>query len=63
LGKAASRYKLRDYWLHGEGAKRWKTWTDLYQHLREHVADERAKRMAARWYHARYGRWPGQDND
>jgi SPP1 gp7 family putative phage head morphogenesis protein len=58
--KAADRYQLRDYWLHGEGAARWKTWTDLYNHLKDHVGDERAKRMAAQWYHDRYGRWPGE---
>lgn len=63
VGKKADRYQLRDYWLHGEGAARWTTWTDLYHHLREHVGSERAKRMAAQWYHARYGRWPGEHKD
>jgi SPP1 gp7 family putative phage head morphogenesis protein len=58
--KKADRYQLRDYWLHGEGATRWKTWTDLYNHLKDHVGNERAKRMAAQWYHDRYGRWPGE---
>lgn len=60
LPKKADRYQLRDYWLHGEGAPRWKTWTDLYHHLRDKVGDNRAKRMAAQWYHDRYGRWPGE---
>jgi SPP1 gp7 family putative phage head morphogenesis protein len=60
LTKARDRYQLREYWLRGEGAARWKTWTDLYHHLREHVNPESAKRMAASWYHARYGRWPGE---
>lgn len=55
----ADHNALRDYWLHGEGAARWSTWTELYQQLRRHVADERAKRIAAQWYHDRYGRWPG----
>lgn len=60
LPKKADRYQLRDYWLHGEGAPRWKTWTELYNHLKDHVGNERAKRMAAQWYHDRYGRWPGE---
>jgi SPP1 gp7 family putative phage head morphogenesis protein len=60
LPKAANRYQLRDYWLHGEGAPRWKTWTELYNHLKEHVGNERAKRMAAQWFHDRYGKWPGE---
>jgi SPP1 gp7 family putative phage head morphogenesis protein len=60
LTKAGDRYQLRDYWLRGEGAARWKTWTQLYRHLKDHVNDESAKRMAASWYHARYGRWPGE---
>lgn len=54
-----NRYRLRDYWLHGEGAAKWATWTELYHHLRNHVPDEEAKRMAAQWYHDRYGFWPG----
>jgi phage portal protein BeeE len=51
--------QLKEYWLRGEGLARWATWTQLYNHLREHVGDERAKRIAAEWYHERYGRWPG----
>lgn len=51
--------QLKEYWLRGEGAGRWATWTQLYNHLREHVGDERAKRIAAEWFHERYGYWPG----
>jgi phage portal protein BeeE len=51
--------QLKEYWLRGEGLARWATWTQLYNHLREHVGDERAKRIAAEWYHERYGIWPG----
>lgn len=51
--------KLRNYWLHGAGAKRWATWTQLYRHLKKHVDAERAKRIAASWFHLRYGFWPG----
>lgn len=60
LGKKANGdNSLRDYWLHGEGATRWTTWTQLYHHLREHVGAQRAKRIAAQWFHERYGYWPG----
>jgi hypothetical protein len=51
--------QLKEYWLRGEGAARWTTWTQLYNHLVEHVGSERAKRIAAEWYHERYGIWPG----
>lgn len=54
-----ARNSLKAYWLHGEGAARWSTWTELYNHLKEHVTPERAKRIAAQWFHARYGYWPG----
>lgn len=54
-----NRVDLKDYWLHGEGLAKWTTWTQLYHHLKKHVADEYAKRIAASWYHERYGRWPG----
>jgi hypothetical protein len=50
---------LKSYWLTGEGAAKWATWTELYHHLRKHVPDEEAKRIAAQWFHDRYGRWPG----
>ena len=62
LGKSAQsdHNSLKDYWLHGEGAAKWATWTELYHHLRKHVSDEYAKRIAAQWYHDRYGKWPGQ---
>ena len=51
--------QLKEYWTQGEGLARWATWTQLYTQLREHVSDERAKRIAAEWYHERYGIWPG----
>jgi hypothetical protein len=51
--------QLKKYWLHGEGAAKWTTWTELYDHLRKYMTDEMAKRTAAEWYHERYGRWPG----
>jgi hypothetical protein len=51
--------ELKEYWLRGEGAARWTRWTQLYNHLRKHMADEFAKRTAAEWFHERYGFWPG----
>jgi len=57
--EARSRNNLKNYWLHGEGAGQWSTWTELYGHLKKHMADELAKRVAAQWFHDRYGIWPG----
>lgn len=52
---------LKQYWLHGEGAGKWSTWTELKNHLVKHVGLARAKRIAAEWFHDRYGFWPGAD--
>lgn len=52
---------LKAYWLTGEGAGKWATWTELYHHLKKHMVDELAKRVAAEWFHIRYGIWPGSD--
>lgn len=51
--------QLKKYWLHGEGAGKWSTWTELYHHLLKYLPAERAKRTAAEWFHERYGIWPG----
>ena len=51
--------QLKHYWLTGEGAAKWATWTELYHHLRKYMTDEMAKRTAAQWFHDRYGYWPG----
>jgi hypothetical protein len=51
--------QLKHYWLTGEGAAKWSTWTELYHHLVKYMTPEMAKRTAAEWYHERYGRWPG----
>jgi len=55
----ADHNNLKAYWLTGEGAGTWATWTELYHHLRKHMVDELAKRVAAEWFHIRYGIWPG----
>lgn len=52
---------LKRYWMTGEGAVKWSTWTELYHHLKKHMADEKARQIAAVWHHERYGRWPGSD--
>jgi hypothetical protein len=54
----ADHNQLKDYWLHGEGAAKWKTWTQLFNHIKKYVTPEQAKRIAATWFHERYGFWP-----
>lgn len=51
--------QLKHYWLIGEGAAKWKTWTELYHHLLKYLSPGRAKETAAAWFHERYGFWPG----
>jgi hypothetical protein len=53
--------ELKHYWLAGPGAAKWATWTELYDHLKsgKGLTDEQAKRIAAAWFHIRYGYWPG----
>jgi hypothetical protein len=55
--------QLKKYWLHGEGAAKWATWTELYQHLVKYLTPEMAKRTAAEWFHERYGYWPGDQRN
>jgi hypothetical protein len=55
--------QLKHYWLYGEGAAKWSTWTELYQHLVKYLNPEMAKRTAAEWFHERYGDWPGSDTN
>jgi 2'-5' RNA ligase len=59
VAAAADQNSLKKYWLVGDGATKWKTWTELYNHIRKFVAPDKAKRMAAQWFHERYGMWPG----
>ncbi len=61
--EVARTNELKEYWLRGEGLARWTRWTQLYNHLRKHLGDERAKRTAAEWFHERYGYWPGADKN
>lgn len=55
--------QLKHYWLHGEGAAKWSTWTELYHHLVKYLSPEMAKRTAAEWFHERYGIWPGDQKN
>lgn len=54
---------LRNYWVYGKGRARWNTFTELRRHLLEHVGPQRADRIAAEWFHLRYGFWPGDDRN
>lgn len=53
--------QLKRYWLVGEGRAKWNTWQELYDHLVKYLNPELAKRVAAQWFHERYGFWPGAD--
>lgn len=55
--------QLKHYWLYGEGAAKWSTWTELYHHLIKYLNPEMAKRTAAEWFHQRFGIWPGSDKN
>lgn len=55
--------QLKHYWLHGEGAAKWSTWTELYHHLLKYLSPGMAKRTAAEWFHERFGDWPGSDTN
>lgn len=53
--------ELHHWWVYGEGRERWHTFTELRDQLLEHVGPAKADRMAAAWFHERYGIWPGSD--
>jgi hypothetical protein len=55
--------QLKHYWVYGEGAAKWSTWTELRDHLLKYLNPEMAKRTAAEWFHLRYGDWPGSDTN
>lgn len=59
--RSADDLAMKRYWMTGEGAGKWSTWTELYNHLKHHMVDELAKRVAAEWFHERYGIWAGSD--
>lgn len=55
---------LKHYWTKGAGLAKWATnphpWTTLYNHLKKHMSDDMAKRVAAQWYHDVKGHWPAE---
>ena len=55
---------LRNYWTRGEGLAKWATtahpYTNLVEHLTKFLGPERAKRVAAQWFHDVFGIWPGE---
>lgn len=55
----AGGQRLKRWWVHGEGRKRWSSWTSLYRQLKKHLPAPVAKATASRWFHTRYGYWPG----
>lgn len=58
------RDQLKRYWTESaEGRAKWvdhaHPFTALYRHLKRHLPDEMAKRVAAEWFHLVKGFWPG----
>ncbi len=56
---------LKRYWTKDpEGLAKWvgkpHPWTALRNHLRKHVGQERANRIASEWFHDVFGIWPGE---
>lgn len=54
---------FKRYWVYEEGRARWNTFTELVAHLVKHVSPNKAKRIAADWFHERFGFWPGDDRN
>lgn len=58
------RDKLKRYWTKDpEGLAKWRDhphpWTALYRHLKKHMPDEMAKRVASEWFTEVFGYAPG----
>jgi hypothetical protein len=53
--------QLKHYWVYGEGAAKWDTFTELRDHLLKYLNPSMATRTAAEWFHLRFGFWPGAD--
>jgi len=62
--KSGKKNNLKDYWTKGEGLAKWvdnaHPWTTLYNHLKKHMPNEMAKRVASEWYHEVKGHWPSE---
>lgn len=61
----AAGEQLKHYWTKGEGLAKWAKsphpWTELHRHLSKFLGPERAKHVAAEWFHDVFGFWPGSD--
>lgn len=62
---AGSKNNIKDYWTKDpRGLAKWvdkpHPWTELYGHLKKHMPDEMAKRVASEWYHEVKGHWPNE---
>lgn len=62
--KGAGGSNLKTYFTKNpKGLARWADsphpWTALYNLISQHVDPDRAKRIAAQWYHDVFGKWPG----
>jgi hypothetical protein len=62
--KPGSPGYLKWYWTKSpEGRAKWVNsphpWTTLHDHLVKHIGPEMAKRVAASWFKAVFGYWPG----
>lgn len=62
---SGNRNNIKDYWTKDpRGLAKWvdkpHPWTSLYNHLRKHMPDEMAKRVASEWYHEVKGHWPNE---
>lgn len=62
---AGKKNNIKDYWTKDpRGLAKWvdmpHPWTELYGHLKKHMPDEMAKRVASEWYHEVKGHWPNE---
>lgn len=62
----AAGEQLKHYWTkEAEGLAKWAKsphpYTELHRHLSKFLGPERAKRVAAEWFHDVFGFWPGSD--
>lgn len=65
LTAAGKKNNIKDYWTKDpRGLAKWvdkpHPWTSLYNHLKKHMPDEMAKRVASEWYHEVKGHWPNE---
>ena len=56
---------LRNYWTKDpKGLAKWADkphpFTALRNHLRKHMTEEQANRVAAQWFHLVFKMWPGE---